>query len=126
MKPAYSTCHTHSYYMQEEDLKFTELKDPNDSAKLAFYTQIDNDPNKRAYLLPVPDTTQTGNRSKTIRVVLGDQSADGKYVFEKELIPGYTPPSNVELVDVATQTDDIDCGNDTQTGRESGGHCLIL
>ena len=93
--------------MQEEGMKFTELQDPNDSAKLAYYTQIDNDPTKRAYLLPVPDPTQTGNRSKIVRAVLtSDQTATDKYVFEKELIDGYTPPY---------------C--DKQTGRVC---CLIL
>ena len=63
-------------------MKFTRLYD-SVSKKYAFYTLIENDPAKRAYLLPVVDTTQTGPRSKTVRAVLTvDQTATGKYVFE--------------------------------------------
>ena len=63
-------------------MKFTRLWD-DVKKKYAFYTLIDNDPAKRAYLLPFPDDTQTGHRKETIRAVQTvDQSANGKYVFE--------------------------------------------
>lgn len=104
-------------------MKFTQLLDPNGSKKYAFYTLIDNDPNKRAYLLPIVDSKQTGHRSKTIRIVLGDQSADGKYLFEKKEITGYTRLDKVEVFDKTTQTEKLVCDPET---RESGGCCLIL
>ena len=63
-------------------MTFTRLFDPN-TFKYAFYTLIDKDPDKRAYLLPVVDEKQTGPRSKTICAVqTGDQKPDDKYVFE--------------------------------------------
>ena len=63
-------------------MNFTRLWD-DVIKKYAFYTLIDNDPAKRAYLLPYPDDTQTGHRKNTIRAVQTvDQSATGKYVFE--------------------------------------------
>ena len=68
--------------MQGPAVKFTRLWD-DVIKKYAFYTQIDNDPAKRAYLLPYPDNTQTGHRKEIIRAVQTvDQTANGKYVFE--------------------------------------------
>ena len=68
--------------MQGASVKYYRLWD-DDIKKYAFYTLIENDPAKRAYLLPVPDATQTGPRSKTIRAVLtADQSPTNKYIFE--------------------------------------------
>lgn len=51
--------------------------------KYAFYTLIQNDPDKRAYLLPRVNKLQAGHRSEIIRAIQTDnQSPKGKYVFE--------------------------------------------
>ena len=69
-------------HMQDSTVKFTRLYD-SVAKKYAFYTLIENDPAKRAYLLPKVDTTQSGPRSKTVRAVeTVDQTATDKYVFE--------------------------------------------
>ena len=68
--------------MQGPPVEFTRLWD-DDIKKYAFYTLIDGDPAKRAYLLPVPDNAQSGHRKYTVRAVQTvDQTATGKYVFE--------------------------------------------
>ena len=78
----HSVCKCLSISMQDAQVMFTRLFDPH-TYKYAFYTLIDNDPDKRAYLLPIVDEKRTGPRSKTIRAVqTGDPSPEGKYVFE--------------------------------------------
>ena len=82
--------------MQGPDVEFTRLWD-DDIKKYAYYTLIDGDPAKRAYLLPVPDDAQTGHRKYTVRAVQTlDQTATGKYVFESgEIGSGRKQESNI-------------------------------
>ena len=58
-------------YMQGSTVKFTRLWD-DVIKKYAFYTLIDNDPAKRAYLLLFPDDTQTGHRKDTMHLCYSD------------------------------------------------------
>ena len=78
------------FFIQNESVKFTRIYDPNNKM-YAFYTLIDNDPHRRAYLLPQVDPNQSGHRSKTIRVVEPDDQSDAKKyaVFTYQKIKDY-------------------------------------
>ncbi|XP_064388003.1 uncharacterized protein LOC135336199 [Halichondria panicea] len=62
--------------------KFTFIHRLIDTKTFAIYTEIDDDPKQRAYLLPQVDDTQTGQRQYVIRAVqTKDQDPKGKYLF---------------------------------------------
>ncbi len=69
-------------HVQGASTKFTFIHPPNDSKTFAIYTEIDNDPKQRVYLLPEVDNSQTGQRQYVIRAVqTKNQDPKGKYLF---------------------------------------------
>lgn len=69
--------------MQDSNYKiqFTRLNNPDGTDTFAFYTLIAGDPDKRAYLEPVINQKEIGERSKMVRAIMSGRSADGKYYF---------------------------------------------
>ncbi len=67
---------------------------PNDSKTFAIYTETDDEPKQRVYLLPEVDNLQTGQRRYVIRAVhTRDQDPKGKYLFSTSIskFPGIKP-----------------------------------
>ncbi len=80
--PCMQSIHISQLHVQGASTKFTFIHRLIDTKTFAIYTEIDNDPKQRAYLLPQVDDTQTGQRQYVIRAVqTKDQDPKGKYLF---------------------------------------------
>ncbi len=66
-------------HVQGASTKFTFIHPPDDTKTFAIYTEIDDDPKQRVYLLPQVDDTQIGQRRYVIRAVqTKNQDQEGK------------------------------------------------